>query len=322
MRAPADDFGSFYILPGSVCGLVEADHKEADPDFAILCAVQEAPLDGPAAWARRTGIDPSTLRRRLERLQETGALRGFTAIPAAEVFGRTYTPHRFQLPDGCDMDAILDVPDVAWAARALGGHTHVITYEHGVSRRAQLEKLLGPHHGDFRHADAPGPHATIGRIGLRVLRELLLDPRASIQDLAERTGLGKKTVRSHRANLIAKRLVKIDALLRTPDVPGRLFYNLAIEVDKLGHRRTVADAVPDAVIINLFDEPPVAYMFATAAGLLEQARHVDAIRSLPHVKKVRLMVNEDFRVAVPRLVRWCNEAIEAWTPAELSRRRR
>lgn len=287
-----------------------------DPDFAILCAVQAAPLDGPATWARRVGMDASTLRRRLKRLQHIGALRGWTAMPAAEVFGRRYTPHQFLLPDGCDMDAILAVPDVAWAARTLEGNTYVITYEAITSRRPQLEALLGPNLDTFEHADRPEhKEAVVGRIELRVLRELIIDPRASIQELAERTGLGNKTVRSHRAALVAKKLVAIDPLLRTPTVPGRLFYNLAVEVDDANHRRSVADAIPDAVTINLFDRPPVAYMFATAPGLVEQGKQIAAVKAMPHVTDCRLLVNQEYGVATTRLVRWCDEAIAKWEQA-------
>ncbi|MGB0652071.1 MAG: winged helix-turn-helix transcriptional regulator [Thermoplasmatota archaeon] len=286
-----------------------------DPDFALLCAIRERPLDGPAVWARLSGMDASAARRRIAKLEATGALRGFSAIPDAAVFDRTYTPHQFDAPDGCDEDAILAVPDVAWFARTLQGNLYVITYEDGTPRRAELEALLGPNIGTFAHADQAqrDPSAILGRISLKVLRELILDPRATIQQLTERTGLGAKTVRNHRAELLAKRHVTIDPLLRTPNVPGRLFYNLAVEVDDNQHRQAVADAVPDAVLVNHFDEPPVAYMFATAAGLIEQGQHLQAIGRIPHVADVRLIVNQEYGVATERLVGWCDEAIAAWS---------
>lgn len=284
-----------------------------DPDFALLCAVREAPLDGPAVWARRAHLDQSSARRRLKRLQTSGALQGFTAIPAAACFGRTYRDHQFHAPDGCDVDAILAVPDVAWMARTLDGNLYVITYESDTDRRPELEALLGPNVGAFRHADTPTPDV-LGRMELRILRELVLDPRATIQELSTRSGLSAKTVRRHRSELLARHLITIDPILRTPNVPGRLFYNMAVEVTDVAHRNAVANKVAagDAVLINHFDTPPVAYMFATAAGLVEQAEFVRAIRALPHVADVRLLVNQEYAVAVERLVAWCDDAIAAW----------
>lgn len=285
-----------------------------DPDFALLCAIREHPLDGPAVWARVAGMDASAARRRIQRLETTGVLQGFSAIPDATVFGRTYTDHHFDAPDGVDPAAVLEVPDVAWFARTLGGNLYVITYEDGTPRRPELEARFGPNIGTFDHADRAQP-TILGRIDLKVLRELILDPRATITQLCERTGLSAKTVRNHRAELIAKRHVTVDPLLRTPNVPGRLFYNLAVEVDDIAHRQRVADAVPDAVLVNHFDEPPVAYMFATAAGLIEQGAHIRAIGQIPHVVDVRLVVNQEYGVAVERLVGWCDDAIAAWNQA-------
>lgn len=282
-----------------------------DPDFAVLCAIRDAPLDGPAVWARRTGIDSSGLRRRIKRLEESGALRGFTAIPAAACFGRRYRNHQFYAPNGCDMDALLAVPDVAWAARTADGNLFVISYEADTDRRPELEAMLGTNIGAFVHSDAPKP-AVLGRIELKVLRELIIAPRASVQQLVERTGLSSKTVRAYRAKLVADGLVTIDPVLRTPHAPGRLYYNLAVEVDDKAHRKSVAGVVADAVVVNYFDTPPVAYMFATAAGLLEQSDRIRAICKIPHVVAVRLVVNDEYGVAVDRLVGWCNDAIDIW----------
>lgn len=289
-----------------------------DPDFALLCALREAPLDGPAVWARRAGMDASSARRRIKRLTEAGALRGFTSIPAAQCFGRVYRDHQFAAPDGVDEAAVLAVPDVAWFARSLDGNLYVITYEAEVDRRPELEALLGPNIGTFQHADSPSP-TVLGRIELRVLREMILDPRASIAELVERTGLSSKTVCRHRAELVAKRLITVDPVLRTPTVPGRLFHHFAVEVDGLAHRQSVADRVAagveggDAVLINHFDEPPVAYMFASSAGQVEQQQHMRNIAALPHVTDVRLLINQEYAVAVERMVDWCDEAIRAWS---------
>ncbi len=286
-----------------------------DLDFAVLCAVRGAPLDGPAAWARQAGLDESSVRRRLKRLEAQGVLQGFTAIPAAACLGRVYRNHRFRA-DACDVDAILAVPDVAWMARTLQGVLGVITYERGTDRRPELEALLGPHIGSYHHAGAP-VDATLGRIELRVMRELIKDPRASIQTLAGRTGLGPRTVRRHRAALIDRRQIAIDPVLRTPRIPGRLFYSLMIEVTDTRYLAAVAARAGegDAVLINHFDDPPLAYMFASSAGLVEQDELVRSIRAIPHVVDVTVVITREYAVAADRLVGWCDEAIGMWSRA-------
>jgi DNA-binding Lrp family transcriptional regulator len=283
-----------------------------DPDFALLCAVRDKPLDGPASWARQANLDQSSARRRLKKLQANGALQGFSAIPDAKVFGRAYTPHQFDAPDGCDEKAILEVPDVAWYARTLDGNLYVVTYEDGVSRRQELEELLGPNVGTFDHAESADA-VVLGRIEFKVMRELLLDPRATIAELCTRTALSTKTVRAHRAALVANQLVAIDPLLRTPTTPGRLFYNLSVRVDSLAARQPVAKEIENAVLVNYFDEPPACYMFATAGDLVAQGNHLQAIRAVPRVTDVRVIVNQEFGVATKRLVGWCDAAIAAWT---------
>lgn len=283
-----------------------------EADFAILSAIQAAPLDGPATWARRTGVDQSTLRRRVKALEDAGVLRGFVATPTAAAFGRTQVPHQFATHDAPDMNAIMAVEDVAWAASTLDGRTFVNTYEDGASRRPELEAILGPNVSTFEATTEPPP-AVLGRIDIKVIRALLMEPRASIARLTELTGLSTKTVRNHRADLIAKHLVRVDPLLRPPTKPGRLFYHMSFHADPPARLETVAKAVPDAIIISLFREPPAAYLFCTAPGIQEQAEHQKAVENMPGVSGVTLLINRDFAIATGRLLRWCDDAIAAWS---------
>ncbi len=280
-----------------------------DPDFAILCAVQEAPLDGPAVWARRTGIDATTLRRRLRRLEDNGVLRGFAATPAAAAYGRTPTTMAFQTPHPPSMEQILAIEDVAWAATSYDDRTWVNVYE-GSDRAPELEALLGPSVTRYVAAGEPEP-TVLGRLEMRVLRALIQAPRAGIQQLTEMTGLSAKTVRNHRAALIARRLVRVDPLLRPPRAAGRMYYHVTLRHDGNLTGQALA-AVPEAFVISQYNEGRDLYMFCAAAGLQEQAERVEALRRMPGVTDATVVVTREYGLATTRLLRWCDEAIAVW----------
>ncbi len=303
LRSSNDVIGELQILNGVGSGVA------GDPDFEILCAIQEAPLDGPAVWARRAGVDATTLRRRVRRLEQHGVLRGFAATPAAAAFGRTPTTLEFHTAQPPDMDAILAVEDVAWAASTYDQRTWVNIYE-GEDRTQELEELLGPSTTTYTTAE-PAP-TVLGRIELKVLRALILEPRAGIQRLTEMTGLSSKTVRNHRASLISRRLVRIDPLLRPPRTAGRMYYHVTVHLDGSVRPQVVQAATPDAIVISHYNDGQDLYMFCAAAGLQEQAERVEALRHAPGVTDVTVVVTREYGLATQRLTRWCDEAIAAW----------
>ncbi|MGB1696834.1 MAG: winged helix-turn-helix transcriptional regulator [Thermoplasmatota archaeon] len=282
-----------------------------DPDFAVLCAIQRAPLDGPAAWARAAKQDVSSVRRRIKRLEETGVLQGFSAIPPPAVFGRTYAPYTFQSDEPPNLDAVLAVPDVAWAVSVLDGRTFVIAYEAGTHRQDELETILGPATDAFEHAGRPQA-ATLGRMDFKILRELIIDPRATVSNLCERTGLSAKTVRAHRAAMVARGEVKIDPIIRPPNTPGRLYYNLSVHGPKAPKVES-----PLAITLETFESPPATYLLATAKNLQEQMTFLRELELREDVSNVNVMMTHRFAMASARLVGWCNEKLEEWEKARI-----
>lgn len=282
-----------------------------DPDFAVLCAIQRAPLDGPAAWARAANQDVSTVRRRIKRLEDTGVLQGFSAIPPPAVFDRTYAPYTFQSDEPTNLDAVLAVQDVAWAVNVLDGRTFVVAYEKETRRLVELEAILGPAMDAFEHTGRP-KQATLGRIDFKILRELIIDPRATVSQLCERTGLSTKTARAHRAAMISRGEVKIDPIIRPPNTPGRLYYNLSIHGPKAPKVES-----PLAITLETFESPPATYLLATAKNLQEQMTFLRELELRPDVTEVNVMMTHAFSMAPARLVGWCNEKLEEWEKARI-----
>lgn len=268
--------------------------------------MQRAPLDGPAAWARAAGEDVSSVRRRIKRLQETGVLQGFSAIPQPEVFGRIYAPYTFQTDAPPNMDDVLAVPDVAWAVSVLDGRTFVVAFEKDRSCKAALEGIMGPATDAFDHKGRPGT-ATLGRIDFKILRELIIDPRATVSQLCERTGLSAKTVRAHRAEMIARKEVKVDPIIRPPTTPGRLYYNLSAHGDAPPHIEG-----DNCIVLEQFTSPPATYLLATAANLQEQMEFLRELERREDISDVNVMMTHAFGMATQRLVHWCEEKIEEW----------
>ena len=277
-------------------------------DLRLIHAIQGNPLDGPSKWARSSGLDLGFVRRKYKQLQDTCVLRGFSAIPAATVFGRKDEVYAFK--GQAAIDDILAIDNVAWVARVSGRRTLVHVFETKRASSGALEALLGPADPEFVATNAPATPA-LGRIELKILRALLRDPRMRLQDLCLETGLTMKTVRKHRQALMDSGALVVEPIIRPPTQPGPLFYHFGIRFAAKKDASALRKD-PNLLVLHESLRPPAAYVLGTAEGLEAQAAQQQRLAAMDGVVRVRLIYTESFAIARSRLQAWIDEEIAKW----------
>lgn len=291
-------------------------------DLDLLAALFEDPFTSYAELGRRLGMTGQGARKRVVRLQEEGVLRGFVATPVPAIFDReglvlTVQEAALEVPEA------LELPDVVLGGRTLEGLSSVVGYVPPgaeATRRAAWRSALGGqavvYEGAYRPATDPPP---LGPLEWRVLRALLVDPRASLAALAEATGLTPRTVGDKRRGLIDQGAVEVTPVVG-PSETGRLFFHLAV-IGYEGSPRSLAARFPGAVLTERTRVPgggpgaEDAILFCQASSLADQHRMVRKVQGLPGVQTAIVYLMAEYRVHTERLIGWIDEALDAWSAA-------
>lgn len=281
-----------------------------DTDLRILAHLARSPFASHAELGRVVGRAPSTVAGRLRALEGRGVLRGWVALPDAEVFGRQAIGLGFEAD--VPLDALLALDDAVYAGASPDGYRGVMGYTSDPDLwRETVEEVVGV--PADAQATLPGRTrpAALGPLEWRVLRALVETPRASLKALAAATGLSYRTVKARRTRLVDQGAVAVQPLLR-PARDGTLYYHLWVWVKPRADEAAVLSCLPSAFVIDRYDHPRSVYVFCQAADLADQAAQVHALRNAADVDAVRVVINDDFAVATGRLLRWIDEAGAPW----------
>lgn len=270
-----------------------------EDDFAILAAIHDEPLGGPASWARAANVGDTHCRRRVKHLEASGVLRGFSGIPSHSAFGRTHYTYGFR----GDIPGALELPDVAWIGSVLHGPNFLHAYakdDPGLADRfdGAMERF---------ESVTPPEEMHLGRMDLKVLRAMIEDPRKSIAALCKETGLSNKTVMARRDHLIASGAIRVEPILRPPLQAGRLFFHMGVVLEE-----PMKIQAPNVMTLNHTVSPARAYLFCTASSLPEQMALVAEIGDMDGVLEAKMLMGDGFEMATRRLQGWCDVEIEKW----------
>lgn len=287
-----------------------------------MAALFEAPLASYAELGRRVGMTGEGARQRVLRLEEQGVLRGFVAVPVPAVFDRVGTFVTVEA-EAVDTGRALELPDAVLAGGTMGGLFTVAGFVppgRQEARRAAWRDALGT--GDARYEGAYRPDVDpdpLGPLAWRVLRALLTDPRAPLADLAETTGLTRRTVGDRRDELVASGALEVTPLVGPSDA-GRLFLHVAV-IDAEESAAALAARLPNAVATEQMTLSPqgtareAAILFCELPSLPALQELVDNLEARPGVEEVRPYLLEDYAVHTARLERWIDEELEDWEAA-------
>lgn len=287
----------------------------------------------PARIAREVGLTPETVRERIARLEASGVVEGYEAVPNLRHLGLEATAYLLEVESeeararveeaAALLDGVIEVSNFL-GPRMCVDLAHRTTGERD-RRIAALARAAGD--GDpapFLGWWMPPVPRRLTPLDWRIVRELREDPRRSLPDVAGTLGLGYRTIKRHYDRMTTEGSLFTKPLLNPGKEPGLLPAVLLFHFSPgapAGTVGAIAAAFDDQLV---FTHEPLssrygnvdALVFATsAANVQDLARRG---RAIPGVARV----DAEILAGVASHAAWIDDLIEAQaSPAAGSRPR-
>ena len=254
--------------------------------------------------SRKYGISANAIRRRILNLEESGVISGYSiSLPPA----MTSTELLFGLlsTDGSRdememVDAIGSSKQVIAAASYTNGKYALVAeyqgpeelHEVGAFLRtldsvveAELHTIIG----------GWGPKVNLTKTHLRVLEPLLEDPRLSIVDIAQRTGLTARRVRRLLGEFEEHRAIRFNALIELGAASSLPFIVRITWNEKTATHSTISNWLEKDYPLQHWETyasalEPVIYALLFADDITEIIKTVRSIRRNKHVTSVKSLI--------------------------------
>lgn len=294
-----------------------------ETDFHILARVWHDPFASYEAIGHELGLSGNTAKKRLERLEADGVISGIWALPAPQLFHRHARIFAFREPrrPAQALEAALRTDPVAWALERTDHRVSVLAYLESPTDGApeKLVRLLGSPIFTVSPAvfQRPGDLRVLSPLDLRVLRVLVRQPRASLQELATLSGLSPKTVRRRRDEMFRDEVFSILTPLQGARSHGLVVYNLLVQTPEvtLAQRGAILAALPRCVLLSETENPKGLYLLGRAPSLAQALQDEERARGAPGVTHVQLNLFLRHEFAAERIEGWIQEQIQMWDRA-------
>lgn len=294
-------------------------------DFEILVGLLEDPTASYESLGRQVGLSGTSVKNRLDRMQHKGPLAGLVGLPHAAVFDRESAIYWRDQPQGevrDRLDEVLAVDPVVWVSLLHTGEVAVMIYREPTQPAPPaLAEVLGTELvGGGGLAGWPGDESetVLSSLDWRLLQHLVGQPRSSVADLVERTGLSRNTVRKRRARLFDTGLLGIFPLLEQARSPGLVLYSVVAHVETPDVRAAVQRALPGAVPVvhgvSASGSPGTTFM-GHAETLAEVTLACQAVDGLDGVEQAQLIIDLERRFARDRVEGWVDDQVDRWEQA-------
>lgn len=214
----------------------------------------------------------------------------------------------------------LEIDPVVWARLHHDGTVGVYAYAEDLDAMPPegLVELYGstPEMGvETRVPLHPPDDPVLSPLDWRVLEHLIPQPRIDVTELADKTGLSRKTVKGRRDELSEDNLLHVGPQLDEGAEAGLMFYHLFVETESPEAFTTVQQVLEQGEPYARLSEPPGLLMFCYAEGYEEALADTSAVRGLNEVTETRFTVTLTNRCASGRLVSWVQDRIQSWDQA-------
>ncbi|HYM38630.1 MAG TPA: winged helix-turn-helix transcriptional regulator [Thermoplasmata archaeon] len=298
-----------------------------ETDFQILVRLWRDPFASYEAIGHGLELSGNTAKNRIERLREDGLIGGIWVLPSPAVFRRTSRIFAFRPPSRPEkaIEAALRVDPVVWALERLDHVVSVNAYLDAATRGPprELVDLLGPPVFAIspRFFDAADEPTVLSPLDLRVLRALIRQPRASLQDLGKRCRLTPKTVRAHRDAMFRDGTFGMLTPLQGARSPGLVVYNLFVGIGEVNPavRQRVLSALPRCVLLAETKDPTGLYLAGRTPSLAEALADEAKAGGIPGVARVQLNLFLRHEFAAERIEGWIDDQLAMWDRARRPR---
>ncbi len=294
-----------------------------DADFRLLAHLFRDPFASYQALGNFVALSGPAARDRLERLTESGVLRGFQVLPSAEVLGRTHVMWEYPEPrQRPEVSKVLATEDVAWAVEWHDGTWTV----HGFVERVllqpppELDGIMGMP-GRVAHPipetlDAkPRPNAVLSPLDWRLIAALVDAPRATAVRLAQASGLSPKLVRARRAALIERGQLQVIPQVAYAASRGVILFDLLVMLSQPADERSIRRLVPTGVLLRANRNPHSGFFFCRAESVQAVRDFERRVGELPGVERVIARFPRSRDYASPRIRAWVDGKNREWAKA-------
>lgn len=286
-------------------------------DFQILLELQRNPFTSVEGLGRWLRISAPAVAARLKGLQERGVLLSLALLPRPQAFRRHWHIFAYSNVDSkVDVRRVLEAADVVSVWRGDSGEMMVNTFDRDrdATPPRELASLLGSRPVGVVSLDPPGdgvdPGAELSSLDWRVIEALLPDPRASLRELARRTGLSERTVRRRRESLWTRQHVMVIPIIDTTREPGLIVYAGYLAVKRLEDLDSIS--LPGFVIFRRLYHPPAAWFMGHAGTFAELQSIERKLKAHPGIVAVDLGPTRAAAMARGRLQRWVHAEVRRW----------
>ena len=255
--------------------------------------------------SRRYGISANAIRRRVLNLEESGEISGYSLLLTAEMLG----VHRILgilTSDGSrDEVAVMD---------EIGNHSGVIaaaSYSNGtyalVGEYRTSEELLGLT-SHFRRIDSienseihqiiqgSGRPFELSKMHLRILKTLINEPKLSVVEISNKSGLTARRVRRLLSQLEESGAVQFRALLELGAATTIPFLARVTWDERKTNYQEVRDLISQTYPLSHWEtyvsaSEPVLYSLIAVEGLVEVNEVTSALRKHDKIESVKALIS-------------------------------
>lgn len=284
-----------------------------DTDYRILAHLLQHPLDSTEDIARAVHLTRNAVARRIRLMERSPAALQFFVLPHPSLFAAKATVALYATRGHVDSARLMEL-DRLLAYNLNHDGLVAATYwswrgQDPKMPPPELSKALGSQPVAQYTDMTPGPKvAHLSRLQWKVVGALFDSPRASAATLARKTGLSARTCMRHRQALIGSAAVQATVSFEEDRSSGLPVFRAYIQ----GHpsvARIKAILGPDALRTDTVEEGAV-YLARkpSLGGILES---IEALRRLPTVTDVKLIMSREFKLNRSMMRRWIDDRLAA-----------
>ena len=254
--------------------------------------------------SRKYGISANAIRRRILNLEESGVISGYSISLSPAMTGTDLLFGLLSTDGSRDememVDAIGSRKQIVAAASYTNGIYALVAEYQGPEElqevgaflraldsvvEAELHTIIG----------GWGPKVNLTKTHLRVLEPLLEDPRLSIVEIAQRTGLTARRVRRLLREFEEHRAIRFSALIELGAASSLPFIVRITWNEKNATHSTISDWLQKDYPLQHWETyacalEPVIYALLFADDITEIIRTVRSIRKNKHVTSVKSLI--------------------------------
>ena len=254
--------------------------------------------------SRKYGISANAIRRRILNLEESGVISGYSVSLSPAMTGTELLFGLLSTDGSRDememVDAIGSRKQIMAAASYTNGIYALVAEYHGPEElhevgsflrtldsvvEAELHTIIG----------SWGPKMNLTKTHLRVLQPLLEDPRLSIVEIAQRTGLTARRVRRLLREFEENRAIRFIALIELGAASSLPFIVRLTWNEKIANHSTISDWLEKDFPLQHWETyacalEPVIYALLFADDITEIIKTVRSIRKNKHVTSVKSLI--------------------------------